>query len=240
MAINKDHAATGDMLEATLEKFDFDYRPASYWPASRTRAQLLSRIKGRVRRDLAAAALEEGGVQALDAFLARESLPDEERRAWGLRHPMCMGGEYLPDLDAREVEIARLSLASTMSDQISIRARAGKNHIRIFVVDEYEMQYRPSHRRVQQPLSLRELIRLIDTTENTWSEKSFGMVWSLIHGVYDDSACMTPQEAGDFVTVDSAFYPELGAYYADRAARWVAQEQARFEHDDEDEVDASQ
>lgn len=128
-------------IPVVTQDFDFDFRPASYWPASRTREQLLSRIKGRVRRQMAADALADGGVRALDTFLARESLPDSERRAWGEIHPWCMAGEYLPDLGTNDVEIACLSLASTLNDQISIRARAAKGHIRIFAVDEYATDY---------------------------------------------------------------------------------------------------
>ena len=47
-----------------------------------------------------------------------------------------MGGEYLPPLRKGEVEIARISLESTTDDQISIRARRGRERIRCRVVDE--------------------------------------------------------------------------------------------------------
>lgn len=49
--------------------FDFDYRPKTYWPVSPTRAELLSRVKGRVRRRLAEQALA-GGESIRGAWVA--------------------------------------------------------------------------------------------------------------------------------------------------------------------------
>ena len=224
------------LIPTVTQAFDFEFRPATYWPASRTREQLLSRIKGRVRRQMAAAALVDGGVRALNAFLARESLPDGERRAWGRLHPWCMGGEFLPDLGANEVEIACLSLASTLNDQISIRARAAKGHIRIFAVDEYATEYRPTHRRAQRPLSLRELIAFIDSTHYLVDEYAFGLFWSATRFNYDHGD-MSPEEAGDFVTIGSVLYPELGDYYGTCVAKWVAAERVARGLDEEDEVE---
>lgn len=37
-------------------------------------------------------------------------------------HPSFVGGEYLPDYKANEVQIARIELQSTTTDVISIRA----------------------------------------------------------------------------------------------------------------------
>jgi hypothetical protein len=48
---------------------------------------------------------------------------DDECKGWGAVHPLLMGGEYLPGVDKEEVEIMRISLASTSGDQISVRAR---------------------------------------------------------------------------------------------------------------------
>jgi hypothetical protein len=48
-----------------------------------------------------------------------------------------MGGEYLPDLKQDEVEIARITIASTTQDVTSVFARRGKHRIYYRVVDEY-------------------------------------------------------------------------------------------------------
>ena len=67
-------------------------------------------------------------------FLA-ESLDDEMRAAIGRIHPAFMGGEYLPKLLRNEIEIARISLASTTADQISVRARKLGDSVAYRIVD---------------------------------------------------------------------------------------------------------
>jgi hypothetical protein len=52
-----------------------------------------------------------------------ESLSNGAREFRGRVHPSLMSGEYLPDYEGDEVEIARVALASVMGDVISIRAR---------------------------------------------------------------------------------------------------------------------
>jgi hypothetical protein len=51
-----------------------------------------------------------------------EPCRDEARISLGQIHPTFMGGEYLPNYCRQEVEIARIALASTTSDVISLRA----------------------------------------------------------------------------------------------------------------------
>jgi hypothetical protein len=99
---------------------DLTYRPATYWPRSSNRDQLLARIKGKARRDLARTFLQGPGLSHMDAFIGRETLPAEDRRAWGWIHPALMGGEYLAEQPKGSVEIARISLASVTSDQIVV------------------------------------------------------------------------------------------------------------------------
>ncbi len=60
-------------------KIDFSYRPETYFSESPNREQLLSKIKGKVRREEARARLETFGFSALNDFIARESLDEEER-----------------------------------------------------------------------------------------------------------------------------------------------------------------
>lgn len=81
------------------------------------------------------------------------------------------------------------------------------------------------------------MIAVIETTNYLSEEYSFGLFWSAIRFNYDYGE-WTPEKAGDFVTIDSAFYPELGDHYATTAARWVAAERAaRGIDEDEDEDD---
>jgi hypothetical protein len=77
-----------------------------------------------------------------------------------------MGGEYLPELRVNEVEIARIIKKSTTLDVVSIRARQTKNRIVYKIVDEYP-EYEPNYFLAKEtsvkPLTLSELIEMIDS-----------------------------------------------------------------------------
>ena len=66
-----------------------------------------------------------------------DSLSDKERASLGKSHPTFMGGAYLPNYRSEEVEIARIELASTTSDVISLRARPSGSRIKCKLVDAY-------------------------------------------------------------------------------------------------------
>ena len=102
-----------------IEGINLEFRPDTYFPESRDRAQLLSNIKGQARRELVSHQLDEQGFTSLDTFIARPELDDDQREAWGRVHPWMMGGEFLSDCESGEVEIARVSLKSTTFDQKS-------------------------------------------------------------------------------------------------------------------------
>jgi hypothetical protein len=44
------------------------------------------------------------------------ALPPNLRQATGALHPSAMGGEYLPDQQEDEIEIARINIDSTTND----------------------------------------------------------------------------------------------------------------------------
>ena len=117
------------------DQIDQNYRPNTYWPHSLNQEQLLTRIPGQVRRDIVRQLFAEDGNAGLDALAANEDFGNEDRRSWGLEHPSFMGGEYLPQLEVEDVEIARVSLASVTSDQISIRASRCGGKIQYSVCD---------------------------------------------------------------------------------------------------------
>ena len=103
-----------------------------------------------------------GGFAGLNAFLAREELAEDGRTCWGRIHPAFMGGEYLPRLSLGEVEIARISLASVTSDQISIRAIHAGDKIQYAIHDEYQSEYELAFEDSRQPLTLAELIDALE------------------------------------------------------------------------------
>ena len=142
---------------------DLEYRPASYFWAAERGITLLSDIKGAERRKLYARALEAGQGDEVPDPLIRASLTDQDRACLGSIHPAFMGGEYLPDRSNQEVEIARITIASTTQDVTCVYARQVGNRIHYRVVDEYEGMTldEPVTRTSTQPLKLKELVAFL-------------------------------------------------------------------------------
>jgi hypothetical protein len=159
-----------------------DYRPRDYFWAADLNVRLLSGIVGEARRQLVRKLIEAGRPvpNGLDAAV----LDEETRQMWGRLDPSNMGGEYPPPLRTREVEIARISLASVTADQISVRARRSGKRIVYCVVDEYGSDIatyvcRPASS--VSPLSLRDLIALMEhacerVPRSTCLHAGFGLV----------------------------------------------------------------
>jgi hypothetical protein len=174
-------------------------------------------IKGEQRRRMVRKALEDGeGAADLPAWILKDSLTETERSRTGRIHPFLMGGEYLPDCDAEEIEIARVALRTTTGDVISIRARQADGIIHYSVVDEYDSRFECSPASAEAPLSLEELINLIDTASN----ESLGYV-GLTGTFRDMNTDENPEELVDLVTVSSPFYAQLEGYYATESQEWL-------------------
>jgi len=132
---------------------------------------LLATIKGAERKAALKKLIDDGQSDRIPDFLTRSALTEEERRAIGRIHPAFMGGEYLPNLSGREVEIARITIASVTQDVTSVYARLGKNRIYYRVVYEYEGKTLTEKRTrtSKRPLTLGGL------------EASFNNAWSIFH-----------------------------------------------------------
>ena len=131
-----------------------------------------------------------------------------------------MGGEYLPDRQETEVEIARINIDSTTGDVTSVYAKAGKDRILYRVVDEYdgdtltEKRTRSSKR----PLSLGELIEY------------FLGAWPLKEVLEMNE--LDREGAQDFTRPSSEFYPQFEAAIRARIDGWYPEEE---QPEDEDE-----
>ena len=127
------------------------------------------------------------------------------------------GGNYLPKFLNCEVEIARLALESTTWDVKSIRARPTSRGIAYRVVDEYNNKYSFGPKTTRRPLSMRQLVDLIEGLN--------------VDGVSSSPAALRSDQTADdvneirqletFVTVSSDFYPSLEAWYSYEAERWA-------------------
>lgn len=200
-----------------------DFRPPTYWPSEPGTRAVLARIKGTVRRAVAFRSIVSGSATPPESLLS-PSLSEDDRDFLGALHPTLMGGEYLPDLEPDEVEIARLDLASTTADVIALLARRAGAEIGYRVVDEYETEYVCAPERSRQPLTLGELVELLDHTVQTDAHLS-AAAYGLIEGQWEwhlRAGNEAPEHAARFVSVSSAFYPALSEYYAARAQEWIA------------------
>lgn len=206
--------------------YDLHYRPASYWGPKELADHFATRVKGELRRRTVVGALEQG--HTVPASVACDSLADEERQQVGAVHPWLMGGEYLPDYRENEVEIARVTLKSTTMDVMSVRARLNRKSITYRIVDEYGEpdRYHVANPYRKQPLSFRELIRLIDNATETG-----GLVDGHRDGNYLAGAAV--EEIWDFATASSVFYRDLEQWYDEVNAEWLQERQQEMEEDDD-------
>jgi hypothetical protein len=193
---------------------DLSFRPRTYfWPLG-LESHLLALIKGAERKAALKRLIDAGQLDGIPDLLVHSVLSDGERRALGRIHPAFMGGEYLPDLTQSEVEIARITIASTTRDVTSVFARRCKNRIRYRVVDEYDGDtlYGRSVRTSVRPLTLRDL------------ETFFNGAWS-IFGVlamnFGGDGYDLEQMLNFVVSVDSQFYPQIGDLYQRRIEAWA-------------------
>ena len=100
---------------------DLTFRPRSYFGPIPAETHVLAHVTGHEHREFVRAQLAADGDDPTLDLIA--GLFASDRETLGRVHPMLMGGEYLPPFLDDETEIARISLASTTADQISIRAQ---------------------------------------------------------------------------------------------------------------------
>ena len=194
----------------SMSKSDIDlaFRPASYfWPITHE-THVIAAIKGERRREAIRAAFDANRVSALDEYYASPVLHEEDRRALGALHPSFMGGEYLPNREETEVEIARITIDSTTSDVTSVYAKAGKSRIYYRVVDEYggDTLCGKARRTSKRPLSLGELIEF------------FLEAWPLKDVLEGNDLDL--EGAQDFTHPSSEFYPQFSAAICARIGSW--------------------
>jgi hypothetical protein len=158
-----------------------------------------------------------------DQGLLVDDLSDADREEWGRLHPSNLGGEYLPETEEGEVEIARVAIASTTGDVQSVRARRLAEGIQVRVVDEYDNEFATGTRSYGQPLTLRELIDFIDLSDVEGDDgPGGGLVLGIVRAWYGYDPDQ-PERLLTAAWASSAFYPDLGLHY-ERAVRLLVDE----------------
>lgn len=198
---------------------DYAQRPESYWEDDNALACLLRDVKGTMRRNLIEKCWQEGNLEELPEELLKGTMLEEARESWGRIHPLCMGGEYLPDCGAGEVEIARLELRSTTGDVISIRARRQGKAIRYRIADEYGTDFVQQRKTSRRPLTLGELVRFIDGSGHPDLAVGLALCYNEMNADGGDR-----EHLRHFTTVRSALYPQLEDHYERVFAGWAEEE----------------
>ena len=192
---------------------DLAYRPESYFWAYDNNIKLASDIKGAERKAMYERAIQSGDIELANAIISVPELTHEERKAQSGIHPAWMGGEYLPNREAQEVEIARITIASTTQDVTCVYAKRGASRIHYRVVDEYEDMTLDERTRTSiRPLTL---IELFDFFIKGWDlfcclEANFGE-----HGYHREEV------QGFIVDASSSFYAEFEDLVRQRVDQWV-------------------
>jgi hypothetical protein len=193
---------------------DLTFRPHTYFWAKDLGIQLVSDIKGANRRRIYEKALQDGDIDDLDPNLFSHELSEKDRQAIGHLHPWCLGGEYLPGLRAKEVEIARITIASTTQDVTCVYARPSGKRIAYRIVDEYDGQTLAgvSTCTSHQPLALNDLAQFII---DGWG------LWDVLEMNFADQG-YPPKEVHDFILdASSSFYPAFGDLIRARVDAWL-------------------
>ena len=202
-------------------EIDLDYRPDAYFRPQKLERYLLSRVKGAVLRKKLQALFDAGRHAEVRSLLSAEGISAADRKALESFHPMFMGGNYLPDTEDGEVEIARISIKSTTYDVTCVYARPDGGALHYRVVDEYggETLQGTTEARTDKPMTLGEFADfflaawpLLDVLEMNFEDDLDGSL--------------------DFFTAESEFYPDF-----DSLCRQRVIEHFPGREDDSDEDD---
>ena len=211
-------ARTGSRVPE-VDGVDLDSRPDSYWAPTNALGALLQNVKGQNRREMIEQVATGQSVippGTLGDGLLQDSLAEQERASLGSIHPSFMGGEYLPDYIRGEVEIARVVLASVTQDVYSLRVRplrAGR--IRFRMVDEYESGFVIRPASSMHPLSLRELVAMLDRMEGGF-HTGHGLIEGIMLNQLESADTTDASDIAGFISVQSTVYQDLENYYDTR------------------------
>lgn len=195
------------------KRIDGSYKPNNYFWAYDRGIRLASNIKGAERKALYERLLKEGDSGAFNELLTLSSLTFEQRRMANV-HPAFMGGEYLPDCDSSEVEIARITIASTTQDVTCVYAKRVTGGIDYRVVDEYEgmtLDGETTNHKTE-PMALSELVEFFMTA---WDLRMV-LAANFVENGYPRSYAR-----GFVVDASSSFYAQFGDAMNNFVEDWI-------------------
>jgi hypothetical protein len=196
----------------------YGFRPKSYWDDLDPLSAILRNVAGENRRQMIKDYWAQGRLEQLDPKLLEGVANDDVRTSLGRIHPSFMGGEYLPDHQLGEVEIARICLRSTTGDVISLRARPCEAGIAYRVVDEYEGKFLLPIIQSKLPLTLAELVQQFEEGELT--ELDYGGGLALGYNNMNAEGCDF-EDLRHFTRIESEIYRHLSAHFENVFDDWV-------------------
>jgi hypothetical protein len=222
-----------------VEGIDLEWQPSSYHADLGPVEAILQGIAGEERRAMVREKLTRTprpGDRDVEEWLLQDRLTEEERVLLGQVHPRYMGGEYLPERSTGEVEIARVSLQSSTGDVYSLCARRVGSRWRYRLYDEYGAKFCLTPATSRGPLTLRQLVHMLDTVEGDEID-TLGQGLVFCWPAWQQENGDSPREAIAFVSVSSEVYPMLEAYYEARLEAWAAEYEEEDDSEDEDEIE---
>ena len=144
-------------------------------PAETPEEDALRIIKGNFRRVFIEHQIAMEGLESIPPAWLKHNLSEVLSNMLGAKSPNARGGEDLPDLEEGEVEIARLSLTSSVHGEVtSLRARRSSDadKISLRMVDEYETEYDLPYESAHASLSDEDVARLFLEAEPCPAETS--------------------------------------------------------------------
>jgi hypothetical protein len=126
----------------------------------------------------------------------------------------------LADEPEEWVVIASVELESTLSEVIVVRAEPDPGGIRYSVVDEHESEFIVAPETSTEPLTMGELVELIDGAR-VRGEETLGPGLVEPYLEYHLELDVPAEELRGFVSVVSQFYPQLESYHRGRTEAWV-------------------
>ena len=211
-----------------INQFNMEYRPKSFWYPESLVTKILSQIKGQERKKAISSFIKDN-KRIPDTFLTDENLPPDIRDELSSIHPIFMGGEYLPDTEENEVEIARIIMQSATQDVISIRAKMFDDNINYSIIDENDNEFKPAVLSSANPFSLAEIINFIDHSSIVGADPpniyGGGRKWA-----FDNEQDLS---VWDFETVQSDFYTEIEPWYDLQNYIWLIEKKIELARADD-------
>lgn len=214
------------MPSTRSSEIDLAYRPETYFWAHDNNITLSSDIKGAERKALYEKLVEAGEADLASTLIQEPTLTWQDRESIGRIHPRFMGGEYLPNRIGEEVEIARITIASTTQDVTCVYAKRGKNRIYYRVVDEYGGETLNNPRRTSsKPLTLKQLT---DFFIGAWD------LFACLDGNFDYDNYPRDEVHDFIVDASSSFYAEFGRLIHERIDTWLDERRSALGLDEEE------